>query len=61
MRLQLTPRPVWPVSVSFFPAAFFLFSVLASAYLLGFRIEVFFLIERLPWKATGLNYPKQAS
>ena len=29
---------------------FFLFSVLASAfnYLLAFRIEVFFLIERLP-------------
>ena len=49
--LQLTPKPEWPVCVSFFLAAFFfLFSVLASAYLLAFRIEVFFLIERLPWK-----------
>ena len=33
----------------FFLQLFFLSSVLASAYLLAFRIEVFFLIERLPW------------
>ena len=31
-----------------FSCSFFLSSVLASAYLLAFRIEVFFLIERLP-------------
>ena len=43
-----------------FSCSFFLSSVLASAYLLAFRIEVFFLIERLPWKATSLNYQKQA-
>ena len=31
-----------------FPCNFFLSSVVGSAYLLAFRIEVFFLIERLP-------------